>query len=105
MPDTVNVQIRYSVDVPNHGSFSDALYYSVAEYLSLDKAAVEQEKQKRVDAWILFLKQQAELPPKTYTIEELVALKQSLLQDKVAQAEQYDSQVAEVDAKLIELAK
>jgi hypothetical protein len=46
----VFIQIRFSVDTPQ-GTFTDAIYYTQAEFAALPGGAIATEKARRVQAW------------------------------------------------------
>ena len=64
----VLVQVRYAVDTP-YGQYQDALYYTEAEYPSVDQKAIDTEKQARVDAWVQAILNP--VPPAPETVDSL----------------------------------
>ena len=87
MPDKVMIQVRFSKQT-TLGEYNDALYYTQADYASLDPVVVEAEKQSRADAWVNAVKNApTSVEP---TKEELQAQKAVL-----------EEQLADVNTKLL----
>ena len=81
MADTVMVQVKFTVKT-EMGEFTDALYYSLANYQNMPSSWIETEKQARVNNWINAVKNPPiPIPP---TKADLLAQK-AALQDQIVQ--------------------
>lgn len=67
--DTVKIQLQFTVKT-SYGEYSDALYFTIEQYLSLSKNDIDKLKQERVDQWIKFL-ETPQPPPKILSLEDL----------------------------------
>lgn len=74
MADTVNIQVKYTI-TEGKLSFTDALYYDLAEYPSTPKATIDAQKQARFDTWKIEIAKPQ--PPIDYNLAIAEAQKQA----------------------------
>jgi hypothetical protein len=98
--ETINVQIRFTEEVPNHPPFSDALYYPYDKFdIDAKREEIEQEKKTRKDNWVYLLEHPVEPPEPTK--EELEAEVASLEAQKLSLESMITEKQAQITAKTV----
>ena len=85
----VKVQVQFTADT-KYGSYGDALYFTEDEWAVLTEVKLESMKQARIDKWVAYM-------------DTAVVPKEPTKADLIAQVDNINSQVAELNARQDEI--